>query len=243
MPFTFSHPSIVLPIFKKFPKYFSATGLIAGSLIPDFEYFVRLYSLSVITHTKKGLLLIDVPAAVILSIAFHLFIKQSLIPNLPKSIRKYFIHLLHSDWMSYFKRNFPTVIVSCLIGTATHIAWDSVSHATGQMVQRAGFLSTEIIFNGAYIYRIIWWLSSLLGSWYLVNQIRKYTSPGIVVKQTPHPHYWAIVFLFVVIILLNDTTVFIRPHFYRDFFTAALGSLIFSVIFTSALFSLFKKQT
>ncbi|MBK7856522.1 MAG: DUF4184 family protein [Bacteroidetes bacterium] len=53
MPFTFAHPSVVFPLFKKVSKYFSATGLIAGSIIPDFEYFARLYSLSVITHTKK----------------------------------------------------------------------------------------------------------------------------------------------------------------------------------------------
>lgn len=243
MPFTFAHPSIVFPVFKKFPKFFSATGLIAGSIIPDFEYFVRLYSLSVITHTKRGLLLIDVPAAVLLSIAFHLFIKQSLIPNLPKSIRKYFIHLLHADWMTYFKRNFPTVIVSSLIGAATHIAWDSISHTTGQMVQRVSFLSTEIIFNGAYIYRIIWWLSSLLGCWYVISQIKKHGDLTISVKQKSHSHYWAVVFLLVVIILLNDIKVFIHPHLYRDFFTAALGSFIFSIIFTSALFRLLKKQT
>lgn len=243
MPFTFAHPSVVFPLFKKFSKYFSATGLIAGSIIPDFEYFARLYSLSVITHTKKGLLLVDVPAALALCIAFHWFIKPALIPNFPTKIRKHFVHLLHLDWMTYFKSNYTTVTVSCLIGAATHIAWDSISHATGQIVQQVNFLSTEILISGAYIYRIIWWISSLLGSWYVINQIKKYRSPNVEAVPTSHSSYWPIVFIFIVVILLYDITVFIRPHFYRDFFTAVLGSFIFSVIFTSALFRLFKKQT
>ncbi|WP_262496247.1 DUF4184 family protein [Flavobacterium piscis] len=39
MPFTFSHPAIILPL-KYLPKnWISLTGLIIGSLTPDFEYF------------------------------------------------------------------------------------------------------------------------------------------------------------------------------------------------------------
>ena len=42
MPFTFSHPAIVLPLVRKSGHWFSATGLIIGSLTPDFEYFMRM---------------------------------------------------------------------------------------------------------------------------------------------------------------------------------------------------------
>ncbi|HMG06875.1 MAG TPA: DUF4184 family protein, partial [Mucilaginibacter sp.] len=39
---TFAHPAIVLS-FKYFPKrWFSKTGLVIGSMAPDFEYFIRL---------------------------------------------------------------------------------------------------------------------------------------------------------------------------------------------------------
>ena len=41
MPFTFAHPAIVLPFYKK-PKFFSMTTLIIGSMSPDFEYFLRM---------------------------------------------------------------------------------------------------------------------------------------------------------------------------------------------------------
>jgi hypothetical protein len=42
MPFTFAHPAIVLPL-KHLPKrWYSLTGLIIGSMTPDFEYFIRM---------------------------------------------------------------------------------------------------------------------------------------------------------------------------------------------------------
>ncbi|WP_434297574.1 DUF4184 family protein [Clostridium sporogenes] len=43
MPFTFSHPAIVLHLEKKWNKYFSFTALILGSMSPDFEYFIYLF--------------------------------------------------------------------------------------------------------------------------------------------------------------------------------------------------------
>lgn len=41
MPFTFSHPAIILPLSYLPKKWFSLTGLIIGSLIPDFEYLLE----------------------------------------------------------------------------------------------------------------------------------------------------------------------------------------------------------
>jgi hypothetical protein len=54
MPFTFSHPAIILPLkyFKK--KWFSLTGLVIGSMTPDFEYFVRMRIQSNYSHTIEG---------------------------------------------------------------------------------------------------------------------------------------------------------------------------------------------
>ena len=55
MPFTFSHPALILPL-KYFPnKWFSLTGLVIGSLTPDFEYFLRMRIKSVYSHTLEGI--------------------------------------------------------------------------------------------------------------------------------------------------------------------------------------------
>ncbi|WP_220463965.1 DUF4184 family protein [Adhaeribacter radiodurans] len=50
MPFTFSHPAIVLPLTLLLRKWYSLTGLVIGSLTPDFEYFYQ-FSIS-LTKTQ-----------------------------------------------------------------------------------------------------------------------------------------------------------------------------------------------
>ena len=55
MPFTPAHPAIVLPLIRS--RYFSATGLIIGSLSPDFEYFFKMSVDSIYSHSKGGIIL------------------------------------------------------------------------------------------------------------------------------------------------------------------------------------------
>ena len=54
MPFTPAHTALVLPFIQK--RYLSATGLIAGSVAPDFEYFFKMSTNGVHGHTIPGLL-------------------------------------------------------------------------------------------------------------------------------------------------------------------------------------------
>ena len=83
MPFTFAHPAVVLPgVFL--PKHWmSLTGLVVGSLVPDFEYFFRWQVLSLYSHTPAGIFWFDVPVALALCFVFHVVIKKALLENLP----------------------------------------------------------------------------------------------------------------------------------------------------------------
>jgi hypothetical protein len=55
MPFTFSHPAIILPLAYLPKKWYSMTGLVIGSLVPDFEYFLRMSMAGYHSHTIAGL--------------------------------------------------------------------------------------------------------------------------------------------------------------------------------------------
>ena len=76
MPFTLSHPAILLPFLKN--KKLSATALIIGSMSPDFEYFFRMKMQSEISHTFWGIFLIDFPLGFIVMFAFHEIINNFL---------------------------------------------------------------------------------------------------------------------------------------------------------------------
>lgn len=134
MPFTFSHPAIVLP-FAIFPKrFFSLTGLVIGSMIPDFEYFLRMKLQSNYSHTLKGIFWFDLPLAILVSFIFHNLVKKEFIDNLPLFFKSRFFAFKAFDWNAYFIKNWWVVCISILIGTLSHLFWDSFTHHGGYFV-------------------------------------------------------------------------------------------------------------
>ncbi|MEB0248571.1 DUF4184 family protein, partial [Mucilaginibacter sp. 5B2] len=61
MPFTISHPAVILPLNYLPKRFISLTALVVGSLTPDFEYFIRMKVQSDYSHTLPGLFWFDLP--------------------------------------------------------------------------------------------------------------------------------------------------------------------------------------
>ena len=146
MPFTPAHSAIVLPFVKLDHRYVSATGLVAGSMAPDFAYFFKFGVDSTYSHTLWAILYFNVPVAFLLSLCFHQVIKGNLIRNLPGFLQLRFGEILRTDFLSYVKKFPVTVIVSCALGASSHIFWDGFTHAGGYFVQHLSF------YKGAYFH-------------------------------------------------------------------------------------------
>ena len=56
MPFTLSHPALVLPLNLLPKKWFSITGLVIGSMAPDLQAFFTDDADKTQTHTWWGIL-------------------------------------------------------------------------------------------------------------------------------------------------------------------------------------------
>lgn len=144
MPFTFSHPAIILPL-RYLPKsWFSLTALIIGSLTPDFEYFLRMKVKSDYSHTLSGVLWFDLPLSLILTFVFHNLTRNPLFQNLPTVVKKRVLIFTDFDWNTYFKRNWTIVIISLLIGILSHILWDAFTHQHGYFVEQIDNLKNTI---------------------------------------------------------------------------------------------------
>ena len=165
MPFTFSHPALVLPATFLPKRFYSLTGLVAGSVVPDFEYFLRMSTRSDYSHTIPGMFWFDLPLGLVLAIIFHQIIRNPLIDHLPFSIRSRFADAREFHWMKYFRLNWFVVLVSVIVGTITHLFWDSFTHINGYFVQAIPLMFTDIDLLGYpfTLYRFLQHLSTVIG--------------------------------------------------------------------------------
>lgn len=230
MPFTFSHPTIVLPLHFLPKKWFSFTGLIIGSLTPDFEYFIRMKVQSIYSHTLYGIFWFDLPLGLLLAYLFHNVVRNSLFFNSPKVIQSRVLVFTHFNWNLYFQKNWLIVIISLLIGIASHLFWDNFTHEQGYFVKNLAALNNTVtIFN----FKIPYWkitqhLSSLIGMLVIVKAIMNLPKNKIQ-KFYSDKKYWFTLLLIIVFILII--------RFSNGLYFTAYGNIIVSTI-SSALISL-----
>ncbi len=193
MPFTFSHPAIVLPLTFLPRQWFSLTGLVIGSLTPDFEYFLRMRIKSNYSHTIDGLFWFDLPLGLLLAFIFHNIVRDRLFDNLPTILKSRFSTFKHFDWNGYVKRNWFEVIISILVGAASHIFWDSFTHDHGYFAQAIPALQNSVDFFGGRvpILKILQHSSTFLGGLVIAFAIYKLPA-NKTEKENIDLKYWAI---------------------------------------------------
>jgi hypothetical protein len=188
MPFTFSHPAAVLPLKKLSGGNLLMAGLLAGSVAPDFEYFIRFKSS--VSHTFIGILKFNLPVGLLITLLFFLFIRDSLLPNLPAFLRERLMPPASFDWVAAFRKHWFMLVVSILLGALTHILWDSFTHRTGYAVLPFPALryNVEFLDYSIPVYRILQHGSTLLGGGIIA--IYLYKMPRVKQAGKVHILYW-----------------------------------------------------
>lgn len=171
MPFTFSHPAIVLPFFKIRHASVSMSALIIGTMTPDFEYFIRMKLSGRYSHTLEGMFFFDLPVACSIAIIFHLLVKKPLIDNMPGYFSSRLTDLRNFDFVSYLRQYLFPFLLCLLVGIASHIFWDSFTHANSYFVDHVDFLSTPVFIDGvpqAPLFRYMQHGSTIMGGGFIV---------------------------------------------------------------------------
>ncbi|MBS1776460.1 MAG: DUF4184 family protein [Bacteroidetes bacterium] len=128
MPFTFAHPAAILP-FRFIPqKYYSWTGLIIGSMVPDFQAFFQLGGGKMLSHSWIGIFIYDLPVGLLLGFVFHLIVRDPLIDNLPQSFAERLVNYHRTNWVKVFQKRYGIILFSLLIGILSHIILDRITH-------------------------------------------------------------------------------------------------------------------
>lgn len=233
MPFTFSHPAIVLPLTFLPRKWFSLTGLIIGSLTPDFEYFLRMRIKSNYSHTIDGLFWFDLPLGLLLTFIFHNVVRNKLFDNLPTILKSRFSSFKQFDWNKYFKSNWFVVTISILIGAASHVFWDSFTHEHGYFVQTILALKNTVDFWGGQIpiLKILQHSSTLLGGLVIAFAIYKLPT-NKTEKENINLKYWTIFAGLTLIIIVARLLGGLELKQYGNIIVTAISAGLISLALT-----------
>lgn len=212
MPFTGAHPSLFLPFLRH--RRLSATGLIAGSISPDFEYFIKMSSGSNHSHTIAGIFYFDLPVSILIALIFHQVIKRPLSDHLPEVLKKRDILEKDFDFIPYLKKNFFRLAGCILIGVTSHLAWDGFTHNTWVIRQIPVYqmISLRVGKLDYPLFYLLQQVSTTLGSLAMVIYVLilpvKSTQPNAV--KSKFKWFWTLtltltVALFLLRFLLFDT--------------------------------------
>lgn len=231
MPFTFSHPAIVLPLTYLPQKWYSLTGLVIGSITPDFEYFLRMKVQSDYSHTISGVFWFDLPLGILLAFLFHNFVRNSLFENLPLIFKKRFLKFKAFNWNLYFKKYFLIVIISIITGILSHLFWDSFTHENGYFVSLFPAFTKDVNSFGIRIpfYKVLQHVSSLTGGLVIIYALWK-----MPVDKTLHGtinlNYWVTLTLIVIAILSVRLFTGMDIHQYGNILVTAIAAGMIALI-------------
>jgi hypothetical protein len=86
MPWTFSHPLVVVPLRRLCPERLNFTALIIGSMSPDFGYYIGKFPVANFAHTGLGTLVVCLPMG-LLALGLFYLIRRPLCFVLPQPHR------------------------------------------------------------------------------------------------------------------------------------------------------------
>jgi hypothetical protein len=188
VPFTFSHPAIVLPLTIRDKKTFSATALVIGSITPDFEYFANFAQRSLYSHTWPGVFWFDLPVAFVLLYLYNNYVRNPLIDNLPFFLKKRFLRFKKVNGGFSFFHNYRVVLISFIIGIVSHLFWDKLLHKSVSFVEEPWDY-----------YPFFWDGNSVIGA--IVIAFMIYRLPKAAAEKTNSFFYWSVTVCVTCIVL------------------------------------------
>lgn len=142
VPFPLAHPAAVLPLRRYCPRVLSFPALVLGSLIPDTAYVFGDWDMDRFSHRFLGSFGYCLPAGLAALGLFHL-LRPWLVGKMPAPYREALLPFSQRPIGSLW-----VVVISLMLGTWTHLLWDSFTHPDGWVVQHWSALQTPIVSLG-----------------------------------------------------------------------------------------------
>lgn len=244
MPLTIAHPVAVLPLRRPLGRLGVPAALVVGSIMPDLPLFLPLGLSRNATHSALGILWFCLPAGVLAYLLYDRVLDRPLRALMPEALQRRLARVGRAARPPVWS---PSVLVSLLVGAATHSGWDAFTHGGSAGVEWFPVLETRLFtVSGytAYVFSVLQHGSSALGTillafwswrWYLRAPQADAPVGGLTVGA--RRALLAIIALVVVMAAVIaavsrpplDTTLLYLQPVARRFVVTALSTLVASV--------------
>lgn len=194
------------------------------------------------SHTIDGLFWFDLPLGLLLAFIFHDIVRNSLFDNLLTFFNSRFSAFRHFDWNKHFKQNWFVVLISILIGAASHLLWDSFTHENGYFVQTIPMLKSTANIMGREVplLKILQHSSTIIGG--LVIAFAIYRLPNDI-KTTANFNikFWTIFAGFTVTIIAIRLLCGLDIREYGNVIVTSISAIMISITLAALLTTKLKK--
>jgi Domain of unknown function (DUF4184) len=166
MPLTPSH-AVAAPVIQRVIRplgiMLPMSALVIGTMVPDFEYLIRLSPGGGEWHTRVGLLEYCLPAGLLTWLIFRTVIGPTLLRLLPPGLGDA-ARATVTPGPTY--RLIPGALVAIAIGAVSHDLWDSFTHLDGWAVRNLPWLKYRHLIGAHHWVRyfvVLQYASSVLG--------------------------------------------------------------------------------
>ncbi|HEY2897213.1 MAG TPA: DUF4184 family protein [Gemmatimonadaceae bacterium] len=166
MPLTPSH-AVAAPIIQRVIRplgiVLPMSALVIGTMVPDFEYLIRLSPGGGEWHTRVGLLEYCLPAGLATWLIFRIVIGPALLRLLPPGLGAA-ARATVTPGPTY--RLIPGALAAIAIGAASHDLWDSFTHLDGWAARHLPWLEHRFYLAPHHWVRyflVLQYVSSVLG--------------------------------------------------------------------------------
>ena len=167
MPFTLAHSVAARPLWRLSGERLVLSALALGAMAPDFEYLVHLSVKRTIGHSVMGVFVLCLPASLALLMLWHRLIGPAVARLVPDSVGG-LASICARPFAFGPSRRFALIVLSTIVGSFSHLAWDAFTHSDGAVVVRVGFLMRNVGTTPVPVYKVLQYASGIIGMLLLV---------------------------------------------------------------------------
>ncbi len=159
MPFTLAHPAAVVP-FRRLVGVgrLPLDAFVLGTMVPDFEYLLRLEPFAMVSHSWRGLVVFCLPVGALTLACWVMLLRTPTRALLALPANAHSTSHNAGWWLR--------AIVALSLGSATHIVWDAFTHRDAWGPELLPVLRTTALTVGSWPvpwYNVLQVASSLAG--------------------------------------------------------------------------------